>query len=119
MAAVTKRPKAALREYAEADAKATLDAAKREPIETKGLDLGTPEEIEARFLYWGECEEEAARHHEDHCCFRIAVLCAIPISCDCHGMDVCPVQDKCTCKRGGIHFQNGDGTKTIIPGAQS
>lgn len=39
--------------------------------------------------------------HERGCFLRIATACAVPIACDPHGRDVCPVCDPCTCQPSG------------------
>jgi hypothetical protein len=38
-----------------------------------------------------------ARKHVVGCIYRLALTCAIPIPCESHGEDVCPVCDLCTC----------------------
>jgi hypothetical protein len=45
------------------------------------------------------CVCEEARSHKKECRYRLAMTCAIPISCDAHGYDVCPTCDPCTCER--------------------
>lgn len=45
-----------------------------------------------------ECVCQVLADHVDGCRYRLAVTCAIPISCDKHGLDVCPeCGDVCTC----------------------
>lgn len=39
-----------------------------------------------------------AAHHK-LCKFRLAVLCPVPIECEPHGFDVCPVCDPCECAK--------------------
>ena len=46
-----------------------------------------------------ECVCTLARAHHRSCKFRRALTCAIPISCDDHGFDVCPTCDPCTCRK--------------------
>lgn len=43
------------------------------------------------------CVCAEARTHAKDCRFRKALTCAIPIACEAHGYDVCPVCDPCTC----------------------
>ncbi len=45
------------------------------------------------------------RLHLEGCQQRLALTCAIPISCDAHGLDICSTCDPCTCPplSGGGH----------------
>ena len=44
-----------------------------------------------------QCVCELVRQHKDDCPLRLAISCAIPIECDKHGGDVCPICNPCTC----------------------
>jgi hypothetical protein len=44
-----------------------------------------------------KCVCTEARKHDKRCIYRIAMTCAIPIACEDHGQDVCPVCDPCIC----------------------
>lgn|SRR5574341_127792 len=46
-----------------------------------------------------QCCCEVRCGHDDECRFRQAATCAVPIACESHGRDVCPVCDPCTCER--------------------
>lgn len=46
-----------------------------------------------------ECVCAVARTHKKDCRMRKALTCAIPISCEPHGLDVCPTCDPCTCDK--------------------
>jgi len=45
------------------------------------------------------CVCEEARKHKPECRFRKALTCAVGISCDEHGYDVCPKCDPCDCEK--------------------
>jgi hypothetical protein len=45
-----------------------------------------------------QCVCTEVRPHQKTCRYRVALSCAIPIECEEHGFDVCPVCDVCTCK---------------------
>lgn len=45
-----------------------------------------------------QCVCAEARQHKKYCRFRRSMTCAIPIDCDDHHFDVCPVCDPCTCE---------------------
>jgi hypothetical protein len=53
-----------------------------------------------------ECVCQVLADHLPGCQYRLAVTCAIPISCDKHGFDVCAeCGDVCTCRE--IKTQKG------------
>ena len=45
-----------------------------------------------------QCICVQARAHAKDCQFRVALTCAIPIACEEHDYDVCPICDQCSCK---------------------
>jgi hypothetical protein len=46
-----------------------------------------------------QCVCTEARKHKAGCQRRLAMTCAIPISCDAHGRDICEECDPCSCER--------------------
>ncbi len=44
-----------------------------------------------------QCVCAQARQHAKECRYRVALTCAIPITCEAHHEDVCSVCDPCTC----------------------
>jgi hypothetical protein len=52
-----------------------------------------------------QCACVEARKHQKNCRYRIALICAIPITCE-HGLDVCTICDPCTC--GELNFTKQD-----------
>jgi len=44
-----------------------------------------------------QCCCEAARRHVLGCQRRLAITCAVPITCEPHGLDVCETCDPCSC----------------------
>lgn len=48
------------------------------------------------------CECATWTAHAATCQQRRAALCAVPIACDEHGHDVCPICDPCTCGQGTV-----------------
>ena len=44
-----------------------------------------------------QCACAEARQHKKECVYRLALTCAIPIECEEHKRDVCPICDLCTC----------------------
>lgn len=44
------------------------------------------------------CVCQEARQHKDGCPYKLAMTCAVPISCDEHDLDICPDCHKCTCQ---------------------
>lgn len=61
------------------------------------------EVVRAPIVACDECQHlscvcQVLADHVEGCHFRLAVTCAVPISCLAHGLDVCgPCGDVCTC----------------------
>jgi hypothetical protein len=60
-----------------------------------GFQLGEIRACEKCNLLGCACDIIAA--HEPGCQYRFAATCAIPISCEPHGRDVCVECDPCSC----------------------
>lgn len=44
------------------------------------------------------CVCDIIKNHDESCKFRKAACCRVPIECDEHNRDVCPICDKCECR---------------------
>ena len=44
------------------------------------------------------CVCDIKAKHKEGCNYRLSATCAVPIECEEHGRDVCPICDKCTCE---------------------
>jgi hypothetical protein len=44
-----------------------------------------------------QCICQQARQHKEGCPLRLSMTCAIPITCEEHDQDVCPICTPCTC----------------------
>lgn len=65
------------------------------------------------------CVCRIKEEHEENCEFRRAATCDIPIACEEHGRDTCPMCAPCTCvgvTLGPIALIDGPGEKAINPG---
>jgi hypothetical protein len=43
------------------------------------------------------CICQIQKEHVEECLFRKAATCTIPIACEQHNRDTCPICDPCTC----------------------